>query len=202
MNTNYFDNLDYIKQFKKIVVTGAHGAGNKIASLIIAKDFGLQHIWSDRPWSSKDYYEPSIGLKLHLEKINETDENYVLFCPSMTPHLHRISEYLQDVLVVMMHKDFDEIDDYVRRNKFLQKETLVYESTTYNDIISKDFPEDAEELLTYSLEELTYELFERYQKQHVPNIIHIHHSSLEPHHLFVPKEKRKDFDCWQTEIDE
>ena len=199
---NYYKQKDIIAKYDKVMVMGPHGAGNKITSLIIAEDFGLQHIWSDRPWSSEDYYDPSNGLKFHLDEINKNEENYVLFCPSVTAHLHRIPEYLEDVLVVMMYKDFDEIDDYIRRNNFLQKETLVYESTRYNSIISKDFPEEADELLTYPLEELTYELFERHQKQYVPNVIYIHHSSLEPHRLFVPKEKRKDFDCWQTEIDE
>jgi len=199
---NYFEQKPIISKFKKVMVMGPHGAGNKIASLIIAEDFDLQHIWSDKSWYADDYYDEHLGLKYHLDRVNEEDDNYVLFCPSFTAHLHRIPEYLEDVLVVMMHKDLDEIDEYVKRNKFLQEQTFVYESTRYNDIVVEDFPDEAEELLSLTLEELTYELFERHQKQHVPNIIHVHHSSLEGHKLFIPKEKRKDFDCWQTEIKE
>jgi hypothetical protein len=199
---NYFEQKETIAKFKKVMVMGPHGAGNKIMSLIIAQDFGLQHIWSDKPWNTDDYYSERLGLKYYLERLNEEDENYVSFCPSFTAHLHRISEYLQDVLVVMMHKDLDEIDDYINRNEFLKKETMVYESTRYNDIITEDFPEDADKLLSMSLEELTYEFFENYQKEYVPNVIHVHHSSLEQHPLFIPKEKRKNFNCWQTTIEE
>ena len=199
---NYFEQKPIISKFKKVMVMGPHGAGNKITSLIIAEDFGLTHIWGDKPWETDDYHDKGLGLKYYLERINENHDNYVLFCPSYTAHLHRIPEYLKDVLVVMVHKDFDEIDEYIKRNVFLQKETLVYESRAYTDIILKDFPDEVEELLDMSLEELTYELFERHQKQHVPNIIHVHHSSLEGHKLFIPREKRKDFDCWQTEIEE
>lgn len=199
---NYFEQKETISKFKKVMVMGPHGAGNKIASIIIAQDFGLQHIWGDNPWNTDDYYADGTGLKKYLEDLNSSQDNYSLFCPAITAHLHRIPEFFEDVLVVMMHKDFQEIDEYVKRNEFLQQQTLVYESTRYTDIITEDFPDEADELLTLSIEGLTYELFERHQKQYIPNIIHVHHSSFEGHPLFIPREKRKDFNCWQTEIDE
>jgi len=41
MSRNYEDLKPIISQFRKVLVTGPHGAGNKITANIIAEDFGL-----------------------------------------------------------------------------------------------------------------------------------------------------------------
>ncbi len=38
MSRNYWDNKETISKFRKVLVTGPHGAGNKITASIIAHD--------------------------------------------------------------------------------------------------------------------------------------------------------------------
>lgn len=52
------------------------------------------------------------------------------------------------------------------------------------------------------IEELTYHIWETYQRKLIPNWIEIRHSSLEGHNLWVSKDERKDFKSWQTRKDQ
>ena len=71
MDKNYFDIKDTIAKFNRVIVTGPHGAGNKIAAKIIEHDFGLKYIRFENPWSHKKYYDQELGLKRALEKVRE-----------------------------------------------------------------------------------------------------------------------------------
>ena len=46
MNRDYNDLKDRVGKFNKIIVTGPHGAGNKIMTKIISKDFYLSQLVS------------------------------------------------------------------------------------------------------------------------------------------------------------
>lgn len=96
-----------------------------------------------------------------------------------------------------MYKDINEIKSYSKRNEFLREQTYVYESLVYTQMVLEDFPED-DETFTMGIEELTYYIWEKYQRNLIPNWIEIRHSSLEGHELWVSKEDRKDFKSWQT----
>lgn len=199
MSRNYFDNLEYMRQFKKIVVTGAHGAGNKITAKILSEDLGLKYLRCEEPWDSEDYWSQSEGLKRRYYNINlEYPDGWVLFSPSQCSHMHRLrDEELKDALIVFVYKDMKSIKEYWVRNPFIRNSTHLYESRVRGQIIPEDFPE-YKHLLKWELEEATYELWEKCQKPLMNHTIEIEHSSLNGHPLFIPKDRRTDFKSWQT----
>jgi|TARA_R110000772_G_scaffold3031_2_gene11099 hypothetical protein len=202
MNTKKYDDIkDTISRFKRVMVTGPHGAGNKITAKIIEHDFGLKYIRMEYPWSHEDYWSDNAGLKRQLEDIRESNENYVLFTPSSSGHLHRITEYLDDTLVVFTHKNSNEIDIYTERNSYLKNATHNYESLVYSDVIINDYPEYVD-LLTESIEDMTWKLWRDVQRDSIPHWVDVEHSSLESHPLFIPREQRKDFKAWQTMLNQ
>ena len=196
---NYNDIKEQISQYKRVLVTGPHGAGNKITARIISNDFDLPYIRLEKPWSHKDYWDESLGLKKQLETIREENESYVLFTPSTSGHLHRILDYLQDTIIVFTHKDQREIDEYTERNDYLKNATHNYESIVYTDVIVNDFPHQID-LLTESIEEMTWRLWSEDQCKLIPAWVNVEHSSLSGHPLWIPREERKGFKAWQTEI--
>jgi hypothetical protein len=200
MTRNYFQQKDIISKYNKVLVTGPHGAGNKITAHIIANDFGLKYERGEETWESKEYNEPEPrGLRTYHERMK--DQKWSMFAPSQSSHLQNILEYLDDVLVVFMYKSVNEIKDYTVRNRSVRNLTHSYEWETHLDIIDNQYP-DLSYLKNWEIEEMTYFLWEVKQKKLIKNWIEIEHSSLKGHELWVPKESRKDFKEWQTKIDE
>lgn len=196
MTRNYFDHKETISKFKKVLVTGPHGAGNKITAHVIAHDFGIPYVRGEETWKSWEYNDPEPrGLITYHERMK--NEKWSMFAPSQSSHLHNMLPYLDDVLVIFMYKSINEIKDYATRNRFVRNLTHSYEWETHNDIIDNQFPE-LSYLKNWEIEEMTYFLWEVKQKKLIKNWIEIEHSSLEGHELWVPKEKRKNFKEWQT----
>ena len=200
MTRNYFDHKETISKFKKVLVTGPHGAGNKITAHIISHDFLIPYERGEQTWKSVEYTDPEPkGLITYHQRMKE--KQWSMFAPSQSSHLHNIIEYLDDVLVIFMYKSIDEIKDYTIRNRFVRNLTHAYEWETHNNIIDKDFPE-LSYLKNWEIEEMTYFLWEVKQKKLIKNWIEIEHSSLSGHELWVPKEKRYHFKEWQTKENE
>lgn len=200
MTRNYFDHKETISKFKKVLITGPHGAGNKITAHVIANDFGIPYVRGEETWKSWEYNDPEPrGLMTYHERMKT--ENWSMFAPSQSSHLHNMLSYLDDVLVIFMYKSINEIKDYATRNRFVRNLTHSYEWETHNDIIDNQFPE-LSYLKNWEIEEMTYFLWEVKQKKLIKNWIEIDHSSLEGHELWVPKEKRKNFKEWQTKENE
>lgn len=200
MTRNYFDHKETLSKFKKILVTGPHGAGNKITAHVIAHDLNIPYVRGEETWKSWEYNEPEPrGLLTYHERMK--DQEWSMFAPSQSSHLQNMLPYLDDVLVVFMYKSINEIKDYTTRNRFVRNLTHSYEWETHNDIIDKQYPE-LSYLKNWEIEEMTYFLWEVKQKKLIKNWIEIEHSSLEGHELWVPKEKRKNFKEWQTKENE
>ena len=196
MNRNYFDQKDTISKFKKVLVTGPHGAGNKITATIISHDFQLPYIRGEQTWKSWEYKDPEPrGLFSFHERLK--NDSWVIFGPSQSSHLHNITQYLQDVLVVFTFKNIDEIKDYSTRNRFVRNITHMYEWEAHRTMIDKDFPE-LSFLKNWEIEEMTYFLWEVKQRDLLPNWIEVQHSSLEGHELWVPKKDRRHFTEWMV----
>lgn len=191
MSKNYFDHKETIGSFSKVIVTGPHGAGNKITAYIIDADY--EHLVHDR-------WEDRVQTPEHFKHMLKTQDNYVTFCPSCSGHLHTAIDDLQDVLVIFTYKDINEIKEYRERNNIIQGIDN-YEVPVYERVIEEDCPE-----LGFSmdegLEEVTYGVWETFQRDLIPHWIEVEHSSLSAHWKWVPKEKRSDFKEWQTEIGE
>jgi hypothetical protein len=203
MNRNYFDNLDYIKQFKKIVVTGAHGAGNKITAKIIANDTGLPYLRCENPWDTEDYWDSTYGLRQRFYEINrENPDGWVLFSPSQAAHLHRLKdEELKDALIVFVYKDMESLKQYWVRNPFIRFSTHRYESRVRGQVVPEDFP-SYKHIMKWEMEEQTYELWEQCQKPLMNNWVEIEHPTLEGHPMFLTKKDRKGFKPWQTLVNQ
>lgn len=192
MSKNYFDHKETIGEFSKIIVTGPHGAGNKITAYIIESDYDkLNH----ERWEETVYDDETFK-----DKLNSSD-NYVSFCPSCSGLLHRTIDELKDVLVIFMYKDIEEIRDYRERNNIIQS-INDYEYPVYEYFINNEGSHLNLNIENDGLEEVTYALWEKYQKNLIPNYIEIEHSSLSKHWKWIPKNKRTDFKEWQTEIGE
>lgn len=191
MSKNYFDHKETIGQFSKVIVTGPHGAGNKITAYIIDADY--EHLTHDR-------WEDRIQTPEDLKHLLDTNDNYVTFCPSCSGHLHHTLEDLEDVLVIFTYKDINEIKSYRERNNIVQG-IDEYEVPVYQKVIHEDCPELNYDM-SEGLEEVTYNVWENYQREQIPNWVEVEHSSLSSHWKWVPKDKRGDFKEWQTEIGE
>ena len=183
-----------ISQYKKVLVTGPHGAGNKITTKVIAEDFKLEEIRGEYAWGLEEYNNENGIIKFYQK---HKYENYVAFGPSQSCHLHRIIPDLKDVLVVFMYKDLDTIERYTDRNPFVKEQSHKYEWSVYRQMVMEDFPESAI-YLRKSMEQLTYHIWENHQRELIPNWIEVRHQSLEGHALWISKEERKDFKEWQT----
>ncbi len=192
MSKNYFDHKETIGQYSKIIVTGPHGAGNKITAYIIESDYDeLNHVrWEEIVYNDETF----------KDKLNSSD-NYVSFCPSCSGLLHRSIDELKDVLVIFMYKDIDEIKNYRERNNIIQSIDS-YEYPVYEHIINNEGTHLNLNIEDDGLEEVTYEIWENYQKGLIPNYIEVEHSSLSKHWKWVDKDKRINFKEWQTQIKE
>lgn len=191
MSKNYFDHKETIGQFSKVIVTGPHGAGNKITAYIIDADYeNLTH----------DRWEDRVHTPENFRHMLQTNDNYVTFCPSCSGHLHTAIDDLQDVLVIFTYKDISEIKSYRERNNIVQG-IDAYEVPVYERVLEEDCP-DLGFTMEDGLEEVTYGVWESFQRDLIPNWIEVDHSSLSKHWKWVPKTQRTDFKEWQTEIGE
>jgi hypothetical protein len=201
MSKKYSDNKDIISNFKKVLVTGPHGAGNKICAHIIAHDFNIPYVRGENTWYHHLYESDNLDEGLVTYHKSMQDSEWSMFGPSQAAHLHNITEFLDDVLVVFMYKNLDEIQDYSVRNNFVKNQTHLYEFQTRSEIIDRDFP-DLDYLKKWDIEEMTYFMWEAKQRKLIKNFIEIEHSSLEGHELWVPREKRRHFKEWQVKENE
>jgi hypothetical protein len=191
---DYNDLKSIISQYKKILVTGPHGAGNKITAKVIANDFNIKEIRGEYAWGLDEYYDEDGLITFHRDN---KDSDFVAFGPSQSGHLHRIVDELEDVLVVFMYKDLNTIERYTERNPFVREQSHRYEWGLYRQVVMEDFPESAN-YLRKSMEQLTYHIWENHQRSIIPNWVEIRHQSLEGHPLWIGKEERKNFKEWQT----
>jgi hypothetical protein len=192
MSKDYFEHKETIGNFNKVIVTGPHGAGNKITAYIIDSD--NEHLTHQR-WEDLITSEETLR-EIILENKNNS---YVTFCPSCSGLLHTVTDLLDDVLVIVTYKDIREIKSYRERNN-IKDGIDSYETPIYEQLID-EVPE-----LGYGiedgLEEVTYGLWENYQRKLIPNWIETDHSSLSNHWKWVPRSERTNFKEWQTEIGE
>ena len=193
---DYNELKSLIGNYKKVLVTGPHGSGNKIMAKIIAHDFKLLEGRGEYAWSLDDYNSDDCIVTFYKKY---KDKEYVFFGPSQSGHLQRITENLKDVLVIFMYKDIESIESYTERNPFVKDESHKYEWKLYRRIVMEEYPESVK-YLSQSIEQLTYYLWENHQRELIPNWLEIKHSSLEGHELWIGKEERKDFKEWQTTL--
>ncbi len=194
MSKDYKDLKPIIGEYKKIIVTGPHGAGNKIATKIISHDFKIKEKRGEYAWNLNGYNDEDGLLTFHNENKND---KFISFAPSQSGHLHRIKDMLDDVLVIFMYKDMNSIERYAKRNPFVKDQSHNYEWGVYKQMVMEDFPESSG-YLRKSIEQLTYHIWETHQKELIPNWVEVNHSSLEGHELWISKEKRNHFKEWQT----
>ena len=55
MSKEYKDLKSVIGKYNKVIVTGPHGAGNKIMTKIISKDFNLPEVRGEYAWDLNGY---------------------------------------------------------------------------------------------------------------------------------------------------
>ena len=80
MSKEYKDLKSVIGKYNKVIVTGPHGAGNKIMTKIISKDFNLPEVRGEYAWDLNGYdNDYHIHSSRHFEKKAKQPNSLISF---------------------------------------------------------------------------------------------------------------------------
>lgn len=173
---NYTEAKTIIKNFTQIVVTGPQRSGTRIASKIIAHDFGL------------NYIDEKIIKCYSLNAAKSALDNSVVQAPGLSAKCHLFPE---NVLIVFMCRMLTEIQASERRikwdPKFAENEFLLYEDVGFKQINAP-------------ISNYKYLVWSRNQRPLIKKSVELEYHSLNLHPLWIPKNLRTDFKYNQTKI--
>jgi len=160
-------NIEELKKFKKILVTGPQRSGTTIAGHMIAKDLNYKY-----------YDERDVGVRscTQLFKVLSTEELAVIQGPCFCSMAHWIDS--PDTAVVMMLRNIEDIRASEARINWPEEKAELKNYFLDSGIISA----------------VRYENWEKYQK---PNMqvpyFELDYNSLSSHPMWLEKESRKNF---------
>lgn len=166
--------------YKSILVVGPQRAGSRIAAKCISADTGYEYV---------DERMCGIGGSSHIATMEQLEKRQVVVrAPGMTFDVHEIVKEIDSILVVMVHRNLDDI--------LASQEKLNWQN--------EDF-----ELQKYGLKPgngpsaaVKYNVWE-IQKKGMPDMSYMDlvYDSLKRHPLFITKNLRRDWAWNQTEMD-
>lgn len=154
------DMFEKYKDYKKIVVTGPQRSGTTIASHMIAKDLGYEHI---------DETKFGVHNGNVFRKILNDRENIVIQAPGLFQDCMAIKD--EDVLVVVMKRNIKDIIASQERIKWAYEKGELSKFGLENGIISK----------------VKYDYFKTHKPK---NYVELRYSDLKRHPLYVENRKR------------
>lgn len=175
--------FEHLRQHKRIIVTGPHRAGTTFTSEIIAEDLGYK-LAAENEFAASPH--PSASFRLFWEKLSgwtREDRCVVLHSPGISAFVH-----LVDALkpaVVFMRRSVDDIVASEKRIKWDGQETRLIKDYFRSEGV---------------LPEVTYEIWEKYQKPIITHAYDLEYESLSAHPKWVPKEQRANFKPHQTKL--
>ncbi len=180
MINNLHEAFEILKDYKKILIVGPQRSGTTIASKIFAKKLNLQCIDEIRIKCSRE--------DLYLAIIN-TENNFVLQCPSMSHCIHKIGNR-DDLFIIFMMRDIHDIicsQERIRWN-YCESEKKIYIKEGFN--INMNAP----------ISVVRHHVWRTYQKDKIKNKIELWYECLKVDELWVDKEFRKNFKPKTTHI--
>lgn len=179
----YLDALPTIKKFSQIIVTGPQRSGTTICAKMLTHDLTSddnKYVGFDETYiSTHSFALASMILKLYPK--------CVIQAPGLSAQAHLFPD---DVLIVYMERPKYEIVKSQRRInwQYEDSEWLMYRYV---------FGEERTKLCISDYKNYHWHLD---QKQAIKNSLEIRYGSLCCHELWVPADKRKDFNYKQTEV--
>lgn len=164
--------FEYLKKYKRIIITGPQRAGTRIGAKMIAHDTG------------HEYIDETVFNVSHLEKLNDImkyEENIVIQGPGISAFIERYSN--SENLIVFMMRPVNDIKISEVRIKW----------NCHYEELKKYGREDGDP------SEVKYEEWKK-QKKNVLNWLEIDYDSLSTHSLWIEKSQRLDFIPSQTTI--
>lgn len=161
-------NYDRIKNFSKILVTGPQRSGTTIAAYILANNLGYKFFPEEEIRTSRID---------KLFSLFETQDNFVLQAPCMSPYCHLIKNDPKACVVFMIRNHHDIHASMVRVGWNLAGDELKRYFKDTGDIVN-----------------VTYWIWDHYQKKELEDkAIELRYDQLENSEYYVPKEQRKIF---------
>ena len=166
--------FDYLKDFKKVLVTGPQRSGTTLIARAIEHDTELEYV-DENEFRATDYsmWKTMVTLSTGI----------VMQCPGMCRYVHEFGDQ-DDVAVVMCWRPIDEI--------IASQERIGWEWEKF-------------ELLRYDQTEgeiakVKYDYWYDYQQHKIKHAFDIVYDDLETHPLWIPADKRLDFDRRQYQL--
>jgi len=163
--------FEYLREFKRIFVTGPQRSGTTICAIMIAKDLGYK--WY-KEHILKDMYPEQ------LKKFAQANKNFVLQCPTMCAYIHEIASHKD--AVVFMRRPLREILESQKRIGWDKNDAELKRYGLDEGIIAK----------------VKYDRWQFHQKALIVNPFEVHYRSLSKHPLWVPKKLRQGWKARQT----
>ncbi len=176
-------NLEYLRTFHKIIVTGPQRSGTTILSKMLAHDMNYKLVDED------DYHVHD--LTLFNKELCEMG-NKVIHAPAMSHVLHRIQQ--TKTIIIWVIRDFESIRDSVQRIQWDVKEEQA-EKVKYT------FFPNIQGIINGPIEKVKYNVWMTYQKRKlcVPHVEILYGCEyMTSHNLWLDKTKRIRFHPRQT----
>lgn len=170
--------FEYLKEYKKIVVSGPQRSGTTICAKMIASDLCYTCLLEETFSTNYNW-----GDFQRLFKSLLKDNCKVCQIPALSPYLHLLPE---DVAVIFMMRDIEDIKISEKRINWTDEQRMLsrYYRTSGN------------------ISETKYEVWKEYQKPFIKHAYEIPYESLKEHPMWVDKKNRINFGPRQTEIEE
>jgi len=176
----------YLKDKKKILVSGPCRSGTTICSHILLDYLDREFIESFREYDDSEntkYYATSF---YNFLLINDNMDDYICHGPHFSPFLTFVPK---DVTIVFMRRNPEDVSKSAYSLEDGKWSDGYYSYHTECVIDVKDAPKFRK--MRYG--EKVYFAWDNYQKPKMNNYIEVDYNILRGHRFFLPKEKRKNF---------
>ena len=180
--------FEYLESFDKILVTGPQRTGTRICAEMIMRDL-------DKPMQGRNvlYVDEALlnfDSLAGLCDVMADERLLVVQCPALARYVHHFG-HRDDVAVVWMRRDYEDIVASQRRVDWCggTAELLRYDRT----LLARAFTPDC-----VSAAVVKNEFWQQIQKPRIKHAYEVEFESLAEHRLWVPAERRTDFEWFQT----
>lgn len=166
-----------LKQHSQIVVTGPPRSGTRICTEMIAHDLGYEVMYQESVWNKQ----------FRLVRYNMQRGPTVYQVPTIVAWAHKLAF---DVAVVFVRRSIEEIRESEARIGWSDGPGKGQEKA----LLQNYFLEEG------NLPDVVYRMWDKYQRWQVKYDYEIQYEDLAQHPLWIPKEKRVNFEPWQTRL--
>lgn len=163
--------------YKNLVVTGPQRSGTQIATKILSHEFDYEEKY--------ERYIDTYNYNKFFTTLNE-EEGLCLHAPAMSAFILAVPS---DCLVVFLLRPTQEIQESRREIDWNDKPTRAIYEAAFESVYHP----------SYRTAAIEKEVFNKKQRNKRDNIYPLRYYDLSKHDMWVPAQKREDFDTDQTE---